>query len=154
MLSLASDRGLYGTRLCSFEWFRDPHQLALLLLVGLVFRVVPRTALQAISLGFVSAAETVVSKSVSKWPQRVSVDALTVFWMAVDDEHSFDASESMLRSSFAWGACLESKVHLVACDSPRCEYYDIAFVSSESPFLDLCRAKCDRISRRGFVWER
>jgi len=148
MRSLASDRGLYGTRLCSFEWFRDPHQLALLLLVGLVFRVVPGTELQAISLGFASASETIVSKTVSKWPQRVFVDALTAFGMVVDDEHSFDASESMLRPSFAWGACLESKVRLVACDSPRCEYYDIALVGSESPFLDPRRAKRDRISRK------
>jgi len=67
MVSLASGHELYGTHLCSFESLRNLDQLALLLLVGLVSRVVPRTGLQAISLGFVSAAEIVVSKSVSKW---------------------------------------------------------------------------------------
>jgi hypothetical protein len=148
MLSVASGRGLYGTHLCFFEWFQSLIRLVLLFLVGLVFRVVPRTGLQVISLGFVSAAEIVLSKTVSKWPQRVLVDALTVFWMVVESEHSFDASESMLRRSFAWGACPESKLRLVACGSQRCVNYDIALVSSESPFLGLCRSKRGRICRR------
>lgn len=92
--------------------------------------------LQVISLVCDAASELVVSK-IASISESYGV------------ELSCGASEPRTRNlRLVSGACLESKVRLVACDSPRCEYYDIALVSNESPFLDLCRAKCGRISRR------
>ena len=140
------DHVSFGRRSCFDESSQNLGQPVSLLLVGLVFRVVPRTGLQVISLGFVSAAEIVVSKTVSKWSQPVSVDALTVFWMVVDDENPFDASETMLTPSLAWGACLESKVHRAVADSHHFGNCDI----SGNGRLALCRstAMCSRIYRK------
>ena len=93
MVSLASGRGLYGTHLCSFEWFRDLDQLALLLLVGLVFRVVPKIMLQAISLVGVAVLESVAGCVASRRELCVyAACVLGVFLMFEDAKQSFGVS--------------------------------------------------------------
>ena len=78
MLSLANDRELYGTHLCSFEWFRDLCQLGLLLLVGSVFRDGLELVLEATSLVGVAVLESVAGCVASRRELCVSAACVSI----------------------------------------------------------------------------